>query len=260
MTKELKLIEQEGNRVLTTSQLAESYGTDKQLIINNFNRNKDRYKEGKHFIALENQVKNDFINQHQIDLGSKKAKTLYLWTEKGAWLHAKSLNTDEAWDAYEILVDEYYRIINNYKPLLPTTYKEALQSLLIEVEKNEKLELENKELNKEIEYKEDIIINLVDEVSLSEKRQILNRVVRMGGGNKVRDRWTELYKQFEGKYHINVKKRLDNYNEENKPKLRNKLDYIDKVMNKIPELYEIAVKLYENDIEKLVQEMYELQK
>ena len=32
--------------------------------------------------------------------------------------------------------------------------------------------------------------------------------------------------------------------------------YIDKVMNKIPELYEIAVKLYENDVKALIKEMY----
>lgn len=35
------------------------------------------------------------------------------------------------------------------------------------------------------------------------------------------------------------------------------MDYIDKVMNKVPELYEIAVKLYENDIKALVKEMYD---
>lgn len=108
-------VEQAGQRVLTTAQLAESYGTDKQIIINNFNRNKERYKEGKHFVALEGREKNNFINQHQIDLGSKNAKTLYLWTEKGAWLHAKSLNTDKAWDAYEMLVDEYYRMSKEIK-------------------------------------------------------------------------------------------------------------------------------------------------
>lgn len=29
-------------------------------------------------------------------------------------------------------------------------------------------------------------------------------------------------------------------------------------MDKVPELYDIAVKLYENDVKELVQEMYEL--
>ncbi|MFE1625930.1 hypothetical protein ACFLFF_04185 [Brevibacillus reuszeri] len=37
-------------------------------------------------------------------------------------MHAKSLNTDEAWEAYEMLVDNYYRAIeepgayNNLSP------------------------------------------------------------------------------------------------------------------------------------------------
>lgn len=106
----LSIIEQNNQRVLTTSQLAESYGTDNKVISNNFNRNKSRYKEGKHFIPLTGDEKKDFINLHQIEDGSKNAQTLYLWTEKGAWMHAKSLNTDEAWDAYEMLVDDYYRV------------------------------------------------------------------------------------------------------------------------------------------------------
>jgi len=107
----LTVIELRGKRVLTTAQLAENYEADKQLIVNNFNRNKERYKEGKHFFSLTGEEKKEFLNQHQIDLGSKNAQTLYLWTEKGAWLHAKSLNTDRAWEAYELLVDEYYKVI-----------------------------------------------------------------------------------------------------------------------------------------------------
>ena len=34
---------------------------------------------------------------------------LYLWTERGALLHAKSINTDKAWDVYEQLLDTYFR-------------------------------------------------------------------------------------------------------------------------------------------------------
>ena len=37
-----------------------------------------------------------------------KANILYLWTEKGALLHAKSLNTDKAWEVYDYLVDFYF--------------------------------------------------------------------------------------------------------------------------------------------------------
>lgn len=126
-----------------------------------------------------------------------------------------------------------------------------------EEQERQALKLENTKLTNEVIYKEDVIINLVDSISTADKRQVLNRVVRKGGKN-YSERWNALYKEFEAKYHCDVKRRMDNYNENHKPKLRNKLDYIDKVMNKIPELYEIACKLYENDVKELVSEMYYL--
>lgn len=45
----------------------------------------------------------------EIQSSFKYAKSLYLWTEKGALLHAKSLNTDKAWQVYDYLVDFYFR-------------------------------------------------------------------------------------------------------------------------------------------------------
>lgn len=95
-------------RVLTTQQIAEAYGTDGKIISNNFNRNKDRYKEGKHYICLSGDEKREFLNHHQFDDGLKNASVIYLWTEKGAFLHAKSLGTDKAWEVYENLVDSYF--------------------------------------------------------------------------------------------------------------------------------------------------------
>jgi hypothetical protein len=60
------------------------------------------------------------------------------------------------------------------------------------------------------------------------------------------------------KYHIDLDVKLENYNKSHKPKLKNKIDYIDKVMNKIPELYEIACKLYETDVKELAKNLYAL--
>lgn len=151
--------------------------------------------------------------------------------------------------------------IDIYLPYADNTVKDLFKSTLTvvrsqnELIQRQKVELETK--SKEIEYKEDVIIGLVDNITLAEKRQILNRVVRRC--NNYRERWYELYRQFEMKYHLNLEARLERYNSENKPKIKSKLDYIDKVMNKVPELYEIATKLYENDIKDLVEELYSLQ-
>ena len=115
------------------------------------------------------------------------------------------------------------------------------------------VELKTKELQKTIEYKEDVIVGLTDEIDLKDKRQILNQVVRYKGAN-YQERWEMLYYEFSKKYHIDLNTRIKRYNEENKPKLKNKLDYIDKVMGKLPQLYEIASKLFEGDINKIIEE------
>ncbi|MEK4825160.1 ORF6N domain-containing protein [Niallia sp. FSL W8-0951] len=106
-----------GKRVLTTAQLAEAYGTEPRIINNNFGRNISRYKAEKHYFLLEGTDLKEFKRNHQFDESLNRVNKLYLWTEKGAWLHAKSLNTDRAWDAYEMLVDEYYTIQENVVPL-----------------------------------------------------------------------------------------------------------------------------------------------
>ena len=108
---ELAVTEYKEIRGLTTQQIADAYGTDSKTISYNFNHNKDRYTEGKHFILLEGDDLRAFREIH--DLPSNLNK-LYLWTEKGAFLHAKSLNTDKAWEVYDHLVDTYF---NRKKPL-----------------------------------------------------------------------------------------------------------------------------------------------
>ena len=99
-----------GQPVCTTEQLSEAYGADRQLLINNFNRNKERYQEGKHYICLTGEDLKAYKTANQNDLSSSRINQLYLWTERGALLHAKSLNTDKAWEVYERLVDFYFNI------------------------------------------------------------------------------------------------------------------------------------------------------
>ena len=108
-TIQYPIVEYGGIRVLTSSQIAEAYETDSNTLNKNFNRNKERYIEGKHFICLTGDLLRDFRAKGQIDV-LPNANKLYLWTEKGALLHAKSLNTDKAWEVYDRLVEGYFRV------------------------------------------------------------------------------------------------------------------------------------------------------
>lgn len=53
--------------------------------------------------------KKNKLGSLEIQGNLKYARILYLWTEKGVLLHAKSLNTDKAWEVYDYLVDYYFR-------------------------------------------------------------------------------------------------------------------------------------------------------
>lgn len=103
------IMEQNNQRVLTTAQLAEAYGTDENTIRQNFKRNKERFIEGKHFYALSGEELKKFVSDNLSLSNSGRARKLHIWTENGALLHAKSLNTDKAWEVYEFLVDSYFR-------------------------------------------------------------------------------------------------------------------------------------------------------
>lgn len=90
---DLKITEYKNIRVLTTQQIAEAYETDSKTISYNFNHNKERYNEGKHYICLTGDELRAFREIHDLPTNLNK---VYLWTQKGAFLHAKSLNTDKA--------------------------------------------------------------------------------------------------------------------------------------------------------------------
>lgn len=135
-------IEHCGQRILTTAQLAKAYETENKIISNNFNRNKSRYIEGKHFFKLTgNDAENFCVHHFDECKNHSKIRTIYLWTEKGALLHAKSLNTDKAWEVYEFLVDTYFRV----KELAPDYDK----LLLMLVQKQYELEKRVEKLEKD---------------------------------------------------------------------------------------------------------------
>ncbi|MGY3716749.1 ORF6N domain-containing protein [Sutcliffiella cohnii] len=213
--KELKIIEHNGARVLTTSQLAESYGATSEKISYNFNYNKSRYQEGKHFIALTGDEKRSFINRHEIQDGSKKAQTLYLWTEKGAWLHAKSLNTDQAWEVYEMLVDEYYRIkestvnVHQLSPELQM-FNKLFNTLAQQ-------ELEQKQLKAEVEQTKSEVNGIREIVALNTRNwrkdvnSILNNIaIKLGGYEQYKHIRNESYDLLEQRANCKLSIRVIN--------------------------------------------------
>lgn len=207
---QLTVINHNNQRVLLTAQLAESYGTESDRISKNFHDNKDRFKVGKHYLKLEGdelkQFKNDFRNS---ELVGKNASVLYLWTEKGAWMHAKSLNTDEAWNAYELLVDDYYNIKQS-----PQTQLEILQASIGQLVEQERrlseveLRLDQTEKRQE-DIKEVLALNPVD--GRKKVTALLNKIAQaLGGGSSYQDVRTDSYVRLESRAECNLSIRQTN--------------------------------------------------
>lgn len=126
--------------------------------------------------------------------------------------------------------------------------KESLLKTRIIALRNKRI----KELEDDNTHKGDVIDGFSKNISLQEKRQRISQIVRKGG-YEYAERWGLLYSEFEKKYHMNLNKRMKSYDGE--IKINNKIDYIDKVEHMIPELYDLAVKLFESDVNKIVDEI-----
>lgn len=115
---ELTVLEHNDIRVMTTEQLAEAYGCDVQHIKQNFNNNKERFAEGKHYFRLEGAELKSFKKQvENFDLPvSKFASAIYLWTKRGAARHSKMLGTERAWDVFDELEESYFNPMKNMTP------------------------------------------------------------------------------------------------------------------------------------------------
>lgn len=113
-----------GLPVVTTEMLAKAYGCPVANIRVNFNNNRERFVEGKHFFVLTNGDLRQFRDCVKTFDAVVPARTrnLTLWLERGAARHAKMLNTDQAWDVFEMLEETFFRVVKpQAKELTPST-------------------------------------------------------------------------------------------------------------------------------------------
>lgn len=109
-------IEYQSEPVVTSDILAKVYGAETVQIRKNFNRNKQRFSDGKHYFfvsgkelkALADGVPKRYAMESDLEMPNLRGPSVTLYTKRGAALHAKMLQTDTAWDLYEGMVDFYF--------------------------------------------------------------------------------------------------------------------------------------------------------
>lgn len=211
MNKELIPLEWNNQRIMTTEILAECYETDRDNIKINFNRNKDRFVEGKHYYKLTGQELKEFKNSvTDSNLVDKRTPSLMLWTERGALRHAKILDTDKAWDVYEQLEDTYFHV----KEVVPQLIEEQRINA-IEDEKERNIRLRIVQLKKlvKLDPNDTISATLLNQANTELEIYLQNKSIKEIE-NKI-DKFSVLR---EGDMNANViAKRLDLYSVNSKP-------------------------------------------
>ncbi|CAG9416446.1 ORF6N domain-containing protein [Providencia alcalifaciens] len=125
----LQEIIHDGVLVVTSETLAQLYGTQVNNIKVNYSRNANRFIEGKHYFLVQGDELKELKDLPSLrGLVDKHTPKLTLWTERGASRHAKMLETDQAWDYFELLEETYFTSRKNSG--LPVNYIEALENLL----------------------------------------------------------------------------------------------------------------------------------
>lgn len=154
--------------------------------------------------------------------------------------------------------------LDTYLPFADDTTRTLFKSTLDVINsQNEMIRQKNQEISEkteQIDYQTNVIHGLTKDIPTADMRHILNRILRNNHG-KFERRWMVLYREFDNIYKFDTRARYENYMiSGKKPKVKNRLDYIDKVLNMLPQLFDVATKLFESDVNELVQQMYDVRK
>lgn len=167
----LQVIEHGGTRVLTSAQLAESFGSEGKTINRNFQRNKIQFEQGVHYFSLAGEALKAFKGERQNDASLKFVSVLYLWTEKGAWLHAKFSKSERAKEAYQALINSYYSTLEQ----LPL----QSQPIAISYEQIQKIESRVEALEKQLS---EVTLHSGEQIRL--RNEVKKRVSQLVGDKK----------------------------------------------------------------------------
>lgn len=216
--KQLMPINFNNQRIMTTKVLAEQFGTEDRRITENFSRNEKRFTEGKHYYKLDGQALKEFKNSLPSESVEpiKFAPILYLWTDRGAARHAKILDTDEAWEVYEDLEENYFN--HNKGQALNTSELSAELQMFNQMFKAiAQNELEQKKIKASIEETKIEIQGIRDVVAINSndwktdcKNLITKIAYKLGGIGHIQDVYKEVYSSLDKRLGTKLQIRLTN--------------------------------------------------
>lgn len=192
-------------KIVTTWDIGKIHKREPKEINRLFRSNKDKFIENTDYFTIDRNTFSE-CNFNTQDFIPNNTKEIYLFTQIGYLALNKLLKDEYSWNIQREMILIYFSIKTGKATLQPKqlTKIEALKMAL-------ETELENERLRIENEAQREIIKGLNGDLQPYQIEDIINRVVRVGGGN-YGSKFNEIYRVFKEHYHIDLKARMNNYN------------------------------------------------
>ena len=242
----IKVETREGKLVVSSRTIAEQLGKRHDNVVRDLEK-----------ILETSNVSSLIIPSTYKVIGQNREYKEYLLTKDGFTLYMFNIQGYQEFklayiNKFNEMEKQLLNNINSKQNLLlsiiqaPSEVERAVALNKYELEYVKPLEENLEKTTKKLEHKQEVIDTMVEDIKLKTQRQFLVEIIKMKPKH-IKERWTMLYKAYEHNKHINLNARYEGYNLINSPKLKSKLEYIDKVANDIPFLYGLAVKMFESD-------------
>lgn len=181
---------------------------------------------------------------YEITIDMAKEIAMIQRNEKGKQARQYFLNLEKAWNDPKMVLSRALKVANSQL----TEFNNLIKKQQNAIDEQDKI----------IKEKNEYIETYLGNITLADKRQTLVEVIESAKNNSISQRWNMLYKEFGRKYHMNIFLRTENYRKRTGNKKFRYLDYIEKELNMLSELYDLALALYHSDANKLIEKKYYL--
>ncbi|MCI0940853.1 phage antirepressor KilAC domain-containing protein [Clostridioides difficile] len=205
--KNLTIIKQNNQFLVESREVAELIEKKHDNLLRDIRGYKKILEDSSNLRSQDFFIESTYINTQN------KIQPCYLLTKKGCDMVANKMTGEKGIIFTAIYVtkfEEMERELKEQQPKLPTTYKEALQQLLIEVEEKEQLQLENQEKDKVIQLQQPKVL-FADSVASSDNSILIGELAKLLRQNGIDTGQNRLFDWLRNNGYL-IKRKGEDYN------------------------------------------------
>ncbi len=205
--KNLTIIKQNNQFLVESREVAELIEKKHDNLLRDIRGYKKILEDSSNLRSQDFFIESTYINTQN------KIQPCYLLTKKGCDMVANKMTGEKGIIFTAIYVTKFEEMeqeLKEQQPKLPTTYKEALQQLLIEVEEKEQLQLENQEKDKVIQLQQPKVL-FADSVASSDNSILVGELAKLLRQNGIDTGQNRLFDWLRNNGYL-IKRKGEDYN------------------------------------------------